>query len=58
MCTLLAAHVLDRDAHVFAVGELVAEFHLAHLVGVAVERSKVVGHSLSPPLRKMHLCRF
>ncbi len=33
----LPARVLDRHAHSFAAGRLVAEFHLAHVVGVEVE---------------------
>src|SRR5215213_6260459 len=35
----LAVDVLDRAAHGFAAGGLVDEFHLAHRVGIAVERS-------------------
>src|SRR5215212_11027681 len=35
----LAAYILNRAAHRFAAGGLVDELHLAHLVGIAVERS-------------------
>src|SRR5215204_7148480 len=40
----LAVDILDRAAHGFAAGGLVDEFHLAHRVGIAVERS---GHHLT-----------